>query len=490
MAALPTPEQNETLTAYLDRFATDDERALAVREYRTKAVGVKVLNEETGLLGGWGIPFGGPVKDKEHAAGKDLDGEYFDESTNFCFDWFPNDNRPVLYDHGTDPEVKLAVVGRQVGKFIDGKLGVWVETQLDMANQYAKYILELAKKGVLGYSSGALGGYVRRGANGKMSQWRWVEQTVTVRPANPYALIAADAVKHLEMAGLLQAPPPATLGDALKAELAVKAVWDASYIDALPDSAFAWIEAGGTKTDGKTDSAHRHLPHHSSDGAPDKTHVDNAVARFPETKGAPESALAHLEAHQKALGEDTGKEGKKLTLPDGMSLNDLRRLLEDEIEEVVAGGPGVTKEQEAYVVDVRDGFVIASVGDDWDDYYRYAFTINADGSVSVTGPGTEVTEQITWAIEPPEGKTGKAGRVMSARNMGQMHQAMKAQMDLHNSTCDMAGDCPVKDLAPSTVAEGSGQGGDSGSTSKRTTEEQETVEEILSGIKLERGRYG
>ena len=45
------------------------------------------------------IPFSGPI------AGKDTDGEFFSERTDLCLDWFPTE-RPLLYDHGTDSQVR------------------------------------------------------------------------------------------------------------------------------------------------------------------------------------------------------------------------------------------------------------------------------------------------------------------------------------------------------------------------------------------------
>jgi hypothetical protein len=156
---------------------------------------IKIVDADRGLIAGWGIPFRGPVK-----GGKDLDGEFFDKDTDFAFDWFPNEGRPVLYQHGLDSAIKLSAIGRQVSKEIDPDRGVWVTTQLNLAHRYADIILDLAKKGVLGFSSGAMHGYVRR-AGSKIVQWPWVEMTLTPIPANPYALIAPEAVKHLDLIG-------------------------------------------------------------------------------------------------------------------------------------------------------------------------------------------------------------------------------------------------------------------------------------------------
>lgn len=240
---------------------------------------VKILDEKKGIIAGWGIPFGGPLR------GKDLDGEYFSPDTDFCFEWFKDEGRPVLYHHGLDPEIGLERIGTQTSKRIDDANGVWVTAQLDLAHKYAEMILELAKKGVLGFSSGALGGYVRRAGNGKIVQWPWIEQTLTPIPANPYALIAPDAVKRWQG---LNINVPETLLEA------AKAVWDTAYIDALPDSAFAVIDKNG-----------RHLPHHASGGAVDEPHLRNALSREPQTQLSAANhakARAHLERHAKALG--------------------------------------------------------------------------------------------------------------------------------------------------------------------------------------------
>ena len=189
MAKLLTPTEHETQAEFLARSLNTrrgptEDQALSV--FRREAKSVKLL-DDAGKLGGWAIPFGGPVRDKTSAQGKDLDNEFFAADTNFCLDWFPDEGRPMLYDHGMDSTLKLDKIGQQVTKYVDPELGVWAETQLDMSHKYGELILDLAKKGVLGYSSGALGGYVRRGAQGKIEQWPWIELTATVRPANPCA---------------------------------------------------------------------------------------------------------------------------------------------------------------------------------------------------------------------------------------------------------------------------------------------------------------
>lgn len=382
----------------------DQQVAVCLSEYHrhqtSQGKAVKVLDEAQGLIGGFGIPFGGPVLD-----GRDLEGEFFDKSTDFHFDWFPEEGRPVLYEHGTDPELRLEPVGRQVYKSVDDTLGVWVTAQLNMANRYAKAIMELAKKGVLGFSSGALAGYVRRVASGKITDWPWIEQTLTVRPANPYALIAPEAVKHFQMAGIEMSE-------------ALKAVWD------------------------------------------------------------------------EGIGEGN-KSRKKLTLPDGLSFEDLRGRLEQAVRQI----PGIDSDY-CWISDIWDGNCIVSVEK---GYVRFPFTLAANGDVAITGQGQAVVMQTNWvdAATKAGGEFGraltaikqstladttltaiatllsgvdeatasihsllglddnalvaiKAGRVMSAENLNRMHSAMKAMGAMHDALCAGGEECSLNPPAKST----------------------------------------
>jgi len=92
-----------------------------------------------------------------------------------------------------------------------------------------------------------------------------------------------------------------------------KALWDAAYINDLPDSAFAVILPGGEK-DGEWKTTPRNLrklPHHSSEGSIDLPHLRNALSREPQTDMAEDAhakAAAHLQRHADAEGIGEGKE--------------------------------------------------------------------------------------------------------------------------------------------------------------------------------------
>ncbi|MCP4678729.1 MAG: hypothetical protein GY854_25110 [Deltaproteobacteria bacterium] len=78
-----------------------------------------------------------------------------------------------------------------------------------------------------------------------------------------------------------------------------KAQWSREYINDLPDSAFLHIEPSGEKDeDGKTaPRALRHFPVRNHEGELDVPHVQNAIARIPQSKipGLSEEDLAKLQ---------------------------------------------------------------------------------------------------------------------------------------------------------------------------------------------------
>lgn len=141
-------------------------------------------------IAGLAIPFGSP-------SNRDLQGEYFTKRTDFHWDWFPQDGRPVLYHHGTDGELAGKAIGRQISHEIDDE-GVWVEVQLEKRAKYLDQIRRLLDAGALGFSSGALPYLVKTvKSTGEILSWPWVELSTTPTPAALNARIVA--VKHFTM---------------------------------------------------------------------------------------------------------------------------------------------------------------------------------------------------------------------------------------------------------------------------------------------------
>ncbi len=131
-------------------------------------------DERSFTLAGYGVLFGGA----------DLEGETFTKETDFWTAHMP-EHPPVLYQHGQDAAIKRTVLGHATVTVQD--VGLWVETQISLAHQYAAAIRELAEKGVLGWSSGAVGHLVER--DGKMLKtWPIAEFSLTPTPAEPRTL--------------------------------------------------------------------------------------------------------------------------------------------------------------------------------------------------------------------------------------------------------------------------------------------------------------
>jgi hypothetical protein len=96
-----------------------------------------------------------------------------------------------------------------LGSTLDFKsddIGLYVEAELDRHNKYIDTVLELADKGVLGWSSGAVSHLVERSQNGLLKSWPIAEMTLTVAPAEP-RLLGVRELRSLFDAGI-QVPFP------------------------------------------------------------------------------------------------------------------------------------------------------------------------------------------------------------------------------------------------------------------------------------------
>jgi len=157
----------------------DQAVAVCLNIWRNKTIDtatLKAIDDDTLTIAGYGVVWGG----------KDLEGEYFTRDTDFWFDRITE--RPMtLYDHAQDGTIKRSVLGR-VSRKVANDVGLWIEAQIDRANQYADAIRELTEKGVLGWSSGAVGHLVDRDKDGRITSWPVVEFSLTPTPAEPRTL--------------------------------------------------------------------------------------------------------------------------------------------------------------------------------------------------------------------------------------------------------------------------------------------------------------
>ncbi len=162
-----------------------------------------------GRVGGYLVRFSGPND-------PDLTGDFFTPDTDFG----DRTETDVLYQHGLDRKIGNRPIGR--GTLRRDEVGVWVESQLALRNEYEKMIYALAEQGKLGWSSATLPARVARQRVGKAYHiTRWplgLDASLTPIPAEPRT--AAVALKSLLVqrsqetrAGSLdlgtdQAPPP------------------------------------------------------------------------------------------------------------------------------------------------------------------------------------------------------------------------------------------------------------------------------------------
>lgn len=149
-----------------------------------------------------GVPFYGPD------GGKDKQGEYFSPRTDLMLK--PGDKRPVIYNHGLDPdnnaEIRPKVIGEAeyVGVRPDGH---WFRVEIEDALDEGERIVKSALDGLARASSGAINYLVRTvRRTGEILVWPLAELTLIDyepgkrEPANDYAVANLKTV--FEQAGL------------------------------------------------------------------------------------------------------------------------------------------------------------------------------------------------------------------------------------------------------------------------------------------------
>ncbi len=140
---------------------------------------VKAL-DDNGRVGALGIRFSDGRK-------KDLAGEYFTAKTYLG----PQEGNGAecTFDHGFPVKSGLEEFADHTFAPVKAnrqKLGIWVETVLDLSDDYEKAVFQMAKKGKLGWSSGSAGHRVKKDAKtGEIKSWPVAEWALTPRPCEP-----------------------------------------------------------------------------------------------------------------------------------------------------------------------------------------------------------------------------------------------------------------------------------------------------------------
>ena len=151
------------------------------REEMDKSINIERIGGAVKALGNGKI--GGYLVRFTDATSPDLTGDYFTSDTELG----TVEELPVLYHHGQDPMIGKRVLGR--GRLMKDEIGLWVEAQLAMRDEYEASIYKLAEDGKLGWSSGAVSHLVEREQKSADVAWIkmwWVaEASLTPTPAEP-----------------------------------------------------------------------------------------------------------------------------------------------------------------------------------------------------------------------------------------------------------------------------------------------------------------
>lgn len=136
---------------------------------------------EYAKLGGYLVVFSGPDS-------PDLTGDFFTAKTDFgTLSRKGRAEVPGYYQHGFDPYFKGAAIGD--AELSSDAYGVWAEYQIELRSEYERHLIDMASKGLMGQSSGAVGHLVEmKAVTGdvyEITRWPIGEASLTPTPAEP-----------------------------------------------------------------------------------------------------------------------------------------------------------------------------------------------------------------------------------------------------------------------------------------------------------------
>ena len=117
----------------------------------------------------------------------DLQGEYFTKDTDFGEPKPIPPSGTVYYNHGKDKKMGKRKLGLATHKIDD--FGVWAEAQLNLRDEYEKFVYYMAELGKMGWSSATAKHLTERQVTGKatwIKSWPLgLDDTLTPFPAEP-----------------------------------------------------------------------------------------------------------------------------------------------------------------------------------------------------------------------------------------------------------------------------------------------------------------
>jgi hypothetical protein len=161
---------------------------------------VKAL-DDTGRVGGVAVRHTNEER-------KDLAGDFFDAESYLGAR--EGDGCDTLFHHGIPLKTGLEGFADHLfapmKKVRRDEVGLWVETVLDLSDEYEKKVFELIKAGKIGFSSGAPAHMVKREENGRLKRWPIAEISFTPQPCEfenrVYTLKALDGLKYVPLEGV------------------------------------------------------------------------------------------------------------------------------------------------------------------------------------------------------------------------------------------------------------------------------------------------
>jgi HK97 family phage major capsid protein len=192
-----------TLAAYEERF---DYELIA-----TKSAGDLVAyGGAVKALGGGRV--GGYLVVWSHNEERDLEGDYFTADTDLK--WPGQETRTALYHHGLDETLGPREIGDGLKKVKTDNVGLWVETQLNLRDEWEEAIYDLAQKKKLGFSSGTASHMIIREADGKIVRWPIIEGSLTPTPAEPRTMVVPlKAISKASLQALRESEPAGEAAD-------------------------------------------------------------------------------------------------------------------------------------------------------------------------------------------------------------------------------------------------------------------------------------
>ena len=177
-------------------YANDTESVVMTVDMVNIGGEVKALGN--GKIGGYLIRFG-------DWKNPDLHGEYFSKETDFG----DAETTPVYYGHGFDPTLGLKILAYKASLKKDD-IGVWIEAQLSLRDEYERAIYGFVEMNKMGWSSGTAGHLVVReisndGMNVFIKRWPLgLDASLTPAPAEPQNMVESlkTALENLKAANI------------------------------------------------------------------------------------------------------------------------------------------------------------------------------------------------------------------------------------------------------------------------------------------------